>query len=63
MWWVGEIQENLIGDRGTPFLSIIDLYNPRPDIENIQFIMCRYVKTPHSISGILELLLASLAEL
>ena len=36
------------------FLSLINLYNPRPDIENIQFIICRYAKTPRSVSGVLE---------
>ena len=36
------------------FLSIIDVYNPISGIENIQFIMCRFAKTPHSASEVLE---------
>ena len=54
--WHGreKVRKNWIGDRETLFLSIIDLYNPISDIENIQFIMWHYAKTPHRISGVLE---------
>ena len=39
--WGGQekVRKNWIGDRETLFLSIIDVYNPISDIENIQFIM------------------------
>ena len=54
--WGGQekFRKNLIGDKRTFFLSIIDLYNPISDIENIQFIMWRYAKTPRSDSGVQE---------
>ena len=37
--WGGQekVRKNWIGDRGTLFLSIIDLYEPISDIENMQF--------------------------
>ena len=54
--WDGQekVRKNWTGDRETLFLSIIDVYNPISDIKNIQFIMWRYAKTPHSVSGVLE---------
>ena len=38
--WGGQekVRKNWTGDRETLFLSIIDVYNPISDIENIQFI-------------------------
>ena len=39
--WGGQekVRKNWTGDRETLFLSIIDVYNPISDIENIQFII------------------------
>ena len=48
------VRKNWTGDRETLFLPIIEVYNPISDIENIQFIMWRYAKTPCSVSGVLE---------
>ena len=45
-----KFRKNWIGDRETLFLSIIDLYNPISDIENIQLIMWHYAKRPRSVS-------------